>query len=792
MKKSRGNKGQFSIIAAILASIILVAAVVMIYSMIRHNPMLESPKVLSSIEEMNLGIKRILEFTVGYYGSIIKVTGNATYAKDRAASYFESGLVNIARSHPDWNPSFDIDFQRVSTLWFTPESYSMGNISVTYSLSGLGVQGVKYKTSSLLKATILEPTNNSQARVLITREDNEPELRLRTENFFFYSYSYSDSTWKLVNPESNPQAFSNGTYLIQVPSGVDQDCFSLEVVDPRGITVTTFYSEASLTSGIPQFVYTLTWNSTLYSSLTRDTFVVEALQNGTLRWLGQNLQLSTQVKPIPPLPVKALHINWTVGGVSREVPFQVEDWGSSYRVPLGLSSNASVFSSRNMLAFLVNHGVQKVTLWWDGRDAANQTSYAWKNRYFNDNPDADPNYGVLNNGIVSLRVYNFRIESTVVGGTFTSTAEFMRINGEKPTYGAKPAYVIYNGIVRNIIQQEAEWSGGIVNCPNVYSQIVLTLPANATYYTYALRTIFVSSSQSRTITDLSAIQLSSGWMSGLRSLTENGTSGGYPIIGETFAGQNKLFYNFSSPSTGWAHHWSEYISGTTGGGIMFTDSANRKLYTFDSIAGDKTGALSVTTAQRTGWNTPTAVYSVCGQDGNYPASRAIDGDTGTSWRHSTTENHWIILDMGKTTDISKIRIYQSGTSSYRWGQSSGIEVYVSNDPANWGSAVWVGTLDASGWRESGTFSKQGRYVRLYSRSTSSSQRFYEVQVETQERQVTIEFNPVKRYQASFTNPLDVTWHGAVVTFEDGPIYPSSGGNIGLWVMAERPPTVAVS
>jgi len=784
-KKSRGNKAQFSIIAAILVSIILVAAVVMIYTMIRHNPMLESPKVLSSIEEMNVAIKRILEFTVGYYGSILQVTGNATYAKDRASSYLQSGLVNIARSHPEWNPSFNVDFQRISTLWFTPESYSMGNISITYSLSGLGVQGLNYTTSALLKATILEPLNSSQARVLVTREDNEPELRLKTENFFFYSYSYSDLTWKLVNPESDPLAFSNGTYIMQIPSGVDRDLYSIQVVDPRGILVTAFYSEDSLVSGIPQYSYTFTWNSTLYSSLTRDTLVIENLQNGTLRWLDQNLL--TNGKPVPPISVKALHVNQTINGVNREVPFQIEDWGSNYRVPLGLTSNASVFNNRNMIAFLVNHKVQKVTFWWDGRDTANQTSYAWTNRYFTGD---DPANRLLTNGILSLTINNFQIISRV--GTTTSTAEFLRINDRKPTYGAEPAYVIHHGIIRDIVQQEAEWSGGIANCPNVYSQIYLTLPANATYYTYALRLIFVTSSQPRTITDLSAIQLTSDWMAGQRSLTENGTSSGFPIIGETFSGQNRLFYNFSSPSTGWAHHWSEYISGNSGGGMIFTDGSNRKLYTFDSIAGAKTGALSVAVTGRTGWRTPTAVYSKCGEDGSYPASRAIDGSTSTSWRHSTTENHWIVLDMGKTMNISRIRIYQSGTASYRWGQSNGIEVYVSDDPANWGSAVWTGTLNSGGWQSSGAFSKQGRYVRLYSRSTSSSQRFYEVEVEVQERQTTIEFNPVERYQASFTYALDVTWHGAVVTFEDEPIYPSSGGNIGLWILVERPPTVAVS
>jgi hypothetical protein len=56
--------------------------------------------------------------------------------------------------------------------------------------------------------------------------------------------------------------------------------------------------------------------------------------------------------------------------------------------------------------------------------------------------------------------------------------------------------------------------------------------------------------------------------------------------------------------------------------------------------------------------------------------------------------------------------------------------------------------------------------------------------------VTIELNPVERYSASFTYPLDVTWHGAIATFISEPIYPTSG-NIGIWAIVEYPPTVAV-
>jgi len=643
MKKLLNKKGQFSIVAALLVAIVLVTAIVTTYSIIRNNPLEERPQILGSADEMNLAINHILEFVIGYYGSILQVTGNTTYAKSLAADYLRSGLENIAYIHPNWSPSFQLDDFQVSASWFNRTSYSQGAINVTYSLLGMGISGIQYATSAGLKVTV-NPSNTSSVLVNVTRDGNKPCPNLSKNNFFFYNYSYTESAWELkntgiaINSVSSNDTYS--VYDITILSGLDPTAYMVQVADYRGIMVSA--------STFSHYTYTFTWNQTLYSSLNRDTIVVEALQNGTLRWLGQNLQLSTQGKPIPPLPVRSLHINRTVDGVNHEVPFQVEDWGSNYRVPLGLSSNASIFNGRNMLVFLVNHDVEKVTLWWDGRDIANQTSYAWTSRYFTGD---NPSQRRLTNGILTITISSdYRtITSSVTGGSITSTASFMRINSRNPTYGSGPAYVIYRGIVRDIVQQEAEWSSGIANCPNVYSQIYLTLPANATYYTYASRLIFVSSSQSRTITDLSAIRLS---VSGGSQRTENGTSGGYPNPSSATG----LFYNFTSFPNGWAHHWSEFISGSSGAGIMFTDSANQKLYIFDNIAGQKTGALNVISSSRT-----------------------------------------------------------------------------------------------------------------------------------------IEFNPLARsqYPASFTYPLDVTWHGAVATFVNEPIYPTSG-NIGLWVIVERPPIIAVS
>jgi hypothetical protein len=239
-----------------------------------------------------------------------------------------------------------------------------------------------------------------------------------------------------------------------------------------------------------------------------------------------------------------------------------------------------------MIVFLMNSKVSKFTIWWNGSDEAVQTSLAYTNTYFSDSLSTR----TLNNGRQTLQfsASGFTLTSTV--GSTISTAKLMRINMENDTTDPELAYVIYNGVVRDIVQGEAEWSGGADNCPNVYSNIVITLPANVTYYTYQLRLMFINSGQPRTITDLCPIQLSTN-LTSIQTMTENGTASGYPVV----ANGTGTFSNYTS--SGWtAHHWSQIITGTKGAGIMFTDTANQRLYAFDSTSpGTATGALKAST-----------------------------------------------------------------------------------------------------------------------------------------------------------------------------------------------------
>jgi len=578
------TKGQFSIIAALLVAVVLIAAVMTTYSAIRYNPLQEQPQVLGAIDETNLALKQILGFTVGYYGSVLKVTGNTSYAQNLASNYLSSGLNNIADIRPEWGLSFNVTTLELNANWYTNTSYSQGTIAVTYNLTGLGISGISYSASSRLDVLIPNSNSTTQADFTILKDETEPLINLGSRNLKFYRYIYENSTWELAEA-TNITAYANGTYVVDLPSGVAGDAYVLQVEDSRGIIVTA--------ASFSRYAITLNWDATKYSTIPNENIVVELLQNGTMRWLGQNFNLTQTTKPIPPIPVKAIRVTQTINGVNQEVPFQIEDWASEYRVPLGLTSNASVFNSRTMIVFLANSQVSNVTIWWDGHDTATQTPYAYTNKYFTSNT----NQRTFSNGIIDLKIdfpwpsYSFNVISTLKTSGTTATAVLMRIENDDAHYGhSEPTYAILNGPVRAIVHHEVEWpSGGIPNCPNVYAHIVLTLPANATYYTYQLRFMFLDAgSLNRAVSDFTPIKLSTT-SSIIQLQTENGTA-----VANTSSGSNS-FYNCSDGT--WAHHWSQFISGTKGAGIMFTDSANQMLYLFDT-ATSKTGAIKADFANK--------------------------------------------------------------------------------------------------------------------------------------------------------------------------------------------------
>jgi len=87
---------------------------------------------------------------------------------------------------------------------------------------------------------------------------------------------------------------------------------------------------------------------------------------------------------------------------------------------------------------------------------------------------------------------------------------------------------------------------------------------------------------------------------------------------------------------------------------------------------------------------------------------ALDGTD--KWQHGVDETHWFILDLGETYTIKKVR----GRSKETWDPTD-VNIYVSDDKENWGSAVASGIStfqDTEVWAEEDTTDKSGRYIKV--------------------------------------------------------------------------------
>lgn len=102
---------------------------------------------------------------------------------------------------------------------------------------------------------------------------------------------------------------------------------------------------------------------------------------------------------------------------------------------------------------------------------------------------------------------------------------------------------------------------------------------------------------------------------------------------------------------------------------------------------------------------------------NGRAIHAIDGNTSTFWHTKWSGGsdplpHEIQLDLGTTYALSSLRYLPRQDGGIN-GIAANYEIYVSNDPGNWGTAVATGTFAATTTEKTATFaSKNGRYVRF--------------------------------------------------------------------------------
>jgi PKD repeat protein len=106
-------------------------------------------------------------------------------------------------------------------------------------------------------------------------------------------------------------------------------------------------------------------------------------------------------------------------------------------------------------------------------------------------------------------------------------------------------------------------------------------------------------------------------------------------------------------------------------------------------------------------------HSSCGYEGPIGPPAALDGVD--AWAHLNTENHWLVIDLLNPYYIKKLR-GRSDTGN----DPTSVDIYISNDPNNWGSAVHTGITtwqDTSTWAEVDITDTVGRYINISITST---------------------------------------------------------------------------
>ena len=110
------------------------------------------------------------------------------------------------------------------------------------------------------------------------------------------------------------------------------------------------------------------------------------------------------------------------------------------------------------------------------------------------------------------------------------------------------------------------------------------------------------------------------------------------------------------------------------------------------------------------------------ENASFPASNAVDGNTGTRWSSAFSDPQWIYVDLGATHTINKVVL------NWEAAYGKAYQIQTSNDATSW--TTIYSTTTGTGGVETLNVSGSGRYVRLYGtqRATQYGYSLWEFQV----------------------------------------------------------------
>ncbi|TDD86180.1 hypothetical protein E1293_09830 [Actinomadura darangshiensis] len=93
------------------------------------------------------------------------------------------------------------------------------------------------------------------------------------------------------------------------------------------------------------------------------------------------------------------------------------------------------------------------------------------------------------------------------------------------------------------------------------------------------------------------------------------------------------------------------------------------------------------------------------ESGAFPASAAVDGNSGTRWSSAFGDPQWLQVDLGSSQDICQVVL------NWEAAYGKAFQIQVSDNAANWTSIYSTG--NATGGNQTLNVSGKGRYIRMY-------------------------------------------------------------------------------
>jgi hypothetical protein len=111
------------------------------------------------------------------------------------------------------------------------------------------------------------------------------------------------------------------------------------------------------------------------------------------------------------------------------------------------------------------------------------------------------------------------------------------------------------------------------------------------------------------------------------------------------------------------------------------------------------------------------------ENSTFPASNAVDGNTGTRWSSAFSDPQWLEVDLGSSQSICGVNI------NWEAAYATAFQIQVSTDNTNW-TSIYSTTTGTGGVQNLTGLSGAGRYIRMYgtARATQYGYSIWEFQV----------------------------------------------------------------